>query len=80
MITAPSRFSTNGQHGFPSWKDINQRIRVFIDGDSVRMLVAYDVDEGWVDVPETDEKGEAIWVNGQLVIRRIKGSVKAFLT
>lgn len=80
MIAAPSRFSAGGQHGFPSWKDINQRIRVSIDGDSVRMLVAYDVEEGWVDVPETDEKGEAIYVNGQFVIRRVKGSVRAFLT
>ena len=79
MSHAPIRFSANGEHGFPSAHDIVHRLRILVDGDMLRGVLAYDMEAGWVEVAETNGRGEYVRMNGQYIARRIIGAVKVVI-
>lgn len=78
MTLAPRRCSTDGRCGYPQPTD-PARLRVLIDGDMLRGVVAYDIDEGWADVLLWDEDGNPVMRNGQFVATRRSGVIKVYL-
>lgn len=78
MTDAPPRLSVTGNDGIPvAPLDLRQRIRVFVDGDLYRCVVAYDVPAGWIEIFEHDERGMLVHRDGEFVTRRVTGKVVA---
>lgn len=78
MTLAPRRCSTDGRWGYPKPEDAS-RLRVLIDGDMLRGVVAYDVDEGWADVLLWGDDGDPVMRDGQFVATRRTGQIKVYL-
>lgn len=78
MSDAPIRFSANGEHGLPFDKALMPRLRIFVDGDMPRHVIAYDIEAGWVEVVGHNELGNCIYdrLTGEWVIRRVHGKVR----
>lgn len=76
-MTPPRTGSINGEYGFP--KVEAKRIRVLIDGDMPRGVVAWNADEGWADILTYDEQG-ALVMNGAggFVSQRVTGRVEVW--
>lgn len=74
-MTIPRTGSVNGEYGFPIVEA--KRIRVYIDGDMPRGVVAYNLNEGWADILTYDEQG-ALVTNGigGFIARRVTGKVE----
>lgn len=81
MTDAPRQLAVSGQYGFPrppgDWE--HRMIRVFVDGDCKRGVVAYDADAGWVDVLRYDPVGGIMRLRGGFLVRRVHGKVRAVL-
>lgn len=81
MTAAPPRLVTYGYEsdGWPS--DVDPlRIRVRIDGDYKRRVVAYDTIEGWADVLLVDEHGEPqLTDTGDFIAHRYRGKIVAVI-
>lgn len=75
MTEIPVRFSSNGEFGLPFDRSLSPRLRVFVGGDFLRGIVAYDIEAGWVEVLEHDERGHATKRDGQWLTRRVHGRV-----
>lgn len=75
MTLPPRQGSVNGEYGFP--KVPARSVRVLIDGDMPRGVVAYDVTAGWADLLLYDEHG-ALVMNGAggFLTRRVTGKVE----
>lgn len=74
---APLRASMSGEYGFPVPSDSGD-IDVFIDGDRVRNIVAYDVTAGWVEFAAIDDHGR--WMRasgGDFLVKRAFGAIRA---
>ena len=79
MTQSPPRLATDGREGFPNPVDA-QSIRVYIDGDLKRGVVAYDMIEGWADVIAWDEDGEPrLTDTGDYIAQRYRGKIVAVL-
>ena len=72
--TPPLKGSVNGEHGLPKIVPVN--IRVFVDGDMPRGVVAYDVLEGWADVLCWDDDGNPLHNGEDFVSQRVYGKVE----
>lgn len=75
---APKQLSADGRYGFPS-PDHLRTVRVTINGDARRLVVAYDVDAGWVECPLLDEKGHPQHINGEYIFKREFGKIRAII-
>lgn len=78
MFAAPARLSANGEYGFPT-VDRKSRVRVTIDGDSRRLVIAYDMVEGWVETVCADDKGQPMRHDCDYVTKREFGEVVAVI-
>ena len=76
MIAAPVRLSANGEHGFPTISN-ESCVRLTINGDSRRLVIAYDMEEGWVESYCVDDQGDLLIRNNEYVCKREYGSVVA---
>ena len=75
MIPTPIKGSINGEHGFP--KLINpSNVRVLVDGDMPRGVVAYDIVAGWAEVIIFDDEGRPLHDGVNLITQRIYGHVE----
>lgn len=73
-MTIPRQGSVNGEYGFPVVEAIT--IRVFVNGDMPRGVVAYDVDAGWADVLLYDEQGGLVRNGNYFLTQRRTGVVE----
>lgn len=79
MTQAPPRMATDGRVGFPRPAD-DADIRVFIDGDLKRGVVAYDMVAGWADVILWREDGKAqLTDTGDFIAHRYRGKIVAVI-
>lgn len=78
MTDAPIRLSANGEYGFPTI-DNKSRVRVTIDGDSRRLVIAYDLEEGWVETVRSDDRGQPVLHDGTYLCQREYGDVAAII-
>lgn len=78
MTLAPRRCSTDGREGYPKPDDAS-RLRVLIDGDMLRGVVAYDADAGWADVLLWDEDGNPTMRDGHFVAVRRTGMIEVYI-
>jgi hypothetical protein len=79
MTAAPRRLSVDGEYGLPVDKEVAIRVRVFIDGEECRYVIAYDCDEGWAECHALDDHGRVVHMKGEYATRRHYGDVKAIL-
>ena len=59
--------------------DVRDRVLVLIDGDRMRDVVAYDVDEGWVMFVRHDDAGARIREGEYYTVCRQRGNVRAIM-
>ena len=79
MTQAPPRLATDGRKGFPR-PARSADVRVYIDGDLKRGVVAYDMIEGWADVILWREDGMACFTDGgDFIAQRYRGKIVAVL-
>lgn len=78
MQDAPVRLSANGEHGFPTI-DNKSQVRVTIDGDSRRLVIAYDMEEGWVEIVRADDNGQPVVHDDSYLCQREYGDVVAVI-
>lgn len=78
MIEAPNRLSANGEHGFPTPNE-RAKVRVTLNGDSRRSVMAYDVDDCWVESYCMDNQGYVLFNGDKPVCKREYGLVKAII-
>lgn len=78
MIAAPVRLSANGEHGFPTVDD-NSCVRLTINGDSRRLVLAYDMEQGWVETVCVDDRGHCLVRGDEYVYQREYGNVVAII-
>lgn len=79
MTAAPRQLSANGEHGFPIHPCCG-RVRVFVDGDMLRNVIAYDADAGWCEVIAHDEHGQLMRIDGRWRVQRYLGAIRAEIT
>lgn len=79
MTEAPVRFSANGEYGLPTDRQLARRLRVFVDGDLLRAVVAYDIEAGWIEVHERNDNGLLVHRDGEWAHRRIHGRVQVLV-
>lgn len=76
IAPGPRRYSTFD----PDYSQkIGERVRVTVDGDLFRCVVAYDCDEGWLETLAHDDKGVSEIVKGEVRTRLYFGKVEAVL-
>lgn len=78
MIETPRQLSANGEHGFPI-ASAGNKVRVTINGDSRRGVVAYDIAAGWVETVMLDDKGCTLLNNGEFIYKREYGKVDVII-
>ena len=78
MADAPVRLSANGEHGFPT-ADNKSRVRLTIDGDSRRLVIAYDMEEGWVETVRADDHGLPVIHDDGYLCQREYGDIYAVI-
>lgn len=76
IAPAPRRYSSLDPDYRP---EIGERVRVTVDGDLLRCVVAYDCDEGWLETLAHDYNGVSEIVHGEVRTRRYYGIVEAVL-
>lgn len=69
-----SKGSIDGQHGLPKVKA--DSVRILIDGDMPRGVVAWNAEEGWADILDRDEHGSFVQIDGKTRTRRIYGKIE----
>lgn len=74
MIEIPKQLSAAGEHGFPI-APVGRKVRVTINGDSRRAVVAYDINAGWVESAALDERGLVLLRGDEWVYKREYGTV-----
>ena len=52
------------------------RMRIFVDGDRIRTVTAFDTDAGWAEYAPLDDHGRR---TGSLNLQRICGDVRAYV-
>ncbi len=58
---APRKGSIDGRYGLPIVPaEIGRGLQVSVDGDVKRGVAAYDMDEGWADIPMRTDQGHFI--------------------
>jgi hypothetical protein len=72
--SAPDRL--NGAACDPA---LASRIRVFVDGDMLRCVTAYDIPAGWVEIIAHGDNGFLQHCDGEWVTRRVHGKIRAVL-
>lgn len=75
MIAAPRRVAI----GDTCDPGLRRRLRVFVDGDLLRDIVAYDADEGWVMAVRHDECGCRMMNGDCYVVGVVFGDVRVFV-
>lgn len=79
MTEAPRRLATDGREGFPTPSNADA-VRVYIDGDLKRGVIAYDALAGWVDVIMWDQDGVPVVTDdGDYIAQRYRGTIKAVI-
>ena len=78
MADAPVRLSANGEYGFPTVDD-KSCVRLTIDGDSRRLVIAYDMEAGWVETVRADDRGNPVIHDGAYLCQREYGSIVAVI-
>jgi len=71
MTTAPRRITM----GDDTPTDIRDQVLVLLDGDRLRDVIAYDVDEGWVMHVKHDDAGERVSSGDCYTVHKVYGSV-----
>ena len=81
MTQAPPRLVTYGYESDGRPSDVDPlRIRVYIDGDHKRGVIAYDTIEGWADVLAMDEHGQFKKTDtGDYLALRYRGHITAVM-
>jgi len=79
MIVAPRKLSANGEYGFPSASDKNDKVRITLDGDSRCAVIAYDCDNGWVESFVQDDDGRYVQHGDEWVRKREFGQICAVI-
>ena len=81
MTQAPPRLVTYGYESDGRPSDVGPlRIRVYIDGDHKRGVIAYDTIEGWADVLAMDEHGQFKKTDtGDYLALRYRGRISAVM-
>jgi len=81
MTAAPPRLVTYGYESDGRPSDVDPlRIRVYINGDLKRGVVAYDMIEGWADVIAWDEQGDPrLTDTGDYIAQRYRGKIVAVM-
>jgi hypothetical protein len=74
----PRQLSVNGEHGFPRHPFVG-RVRVFVNGDMLRNVIAYDIDAGWVEAIIHDDRGQPVRTGDGWQVARHYGAVKVAL-
>lgn len=74
MEEAPRRLAADNAQ-----PELRARVRVYIDGDMLRDIMAYDVDQGWVLIVQHDDNGHRRQCSGEWLCERVYGRVKAVL-
>lgn len=69
---APRRLGIDDHAG-----GLRDYIRVTVDGDALRDVVAYDCDEGWALVLNHDDRGERVVRGGDYLAHPVFGYVRA---
>lgn len=58
IIAAPLQLSASGEYGFPvASAELALKLRVFVDGDQLCRVAAYDMAAGWCDCVAMDDNG-----------------------
>lgn len=70
----PRKGSTDGQHGLPVI--YGKPVRVFVDGDMPRGVVAYDCEAGWCEVLMWTDDGWPVTDGENFIVRRLTGKVE----
>ncbi len=78
MIETPVQLSASGEHGFPI-APTGSKVRVTIDGDSRRAIVAYDIINNWVEAAMLDDLGYPLHKDGEYIYKREYGKVCALI-
>ena len=77
MTDIPRQGSVNGECGLPAMSlDERKAIRVTVNGDMPRSVVAFDADAGWVDVIQWDDDGRPLHNGEDFVTQRLHGTVE----
>ena len=74
MTHPPRKASVEGLHGLPIVSA--ETVRVFVDGDMPRGVVAYDCDAGWAEVLVWDDFGAPLHDGENYVVQRLAGKVE----
>jgi len=74
-MDAPRQLSANGELGF-TMHPCCGRVRVFVGGDMLRNVIAYDMDAGWAEVIAHDDNGKLISFEGKWAVARYMGPVR----
>ena len=73
MTFPPRKGSVDGAHGLPVIRA--KLVRVFVNGDMPRGVVAYDCDAGWADVLVWDDAGHVLSDGEHYLTQRVRGRV-----
>lgn len=76
IAPAPRRYSTFDPNYDPA---IGERVKVTVDGDFFRYVVAYDCEEGWLETVAHDYFGVWETVGDEVRTRRYYGKIQAVL-
>jgi hypothetical protein len=75
MTDAPRKLAIEEDVG----TGIRQSIRIYIDGDIMRDVIAYDCDAGWIMHIVHNDAGERVGDGENWIIRRLYGHVIAVM-
>jgi len=78
MIETPRQLSANGEHGFPIASKAD-KVRVTLNGESRRAIIAYDMVAGWVESINLDDNGMPLHRDGEYFIKREYGKITAVI-
>jgi hypothetical protein len=73
--TIPRKCAVDHRDGFV-FPDNPSHMRVMLDGDMLRPVITYDLDNQWVEVYKLDDSGRALHRDGVWLCERRYGDVK----
>jgi hypothetical protein len=71
----PRQCASNADYGFERLARPDC-IRILINGDLKRGVIAYDQDAGWADVVLWDDHGQPVWKDGDYCRTRYHGDIR----
>lgn len=71
----PSKVAVDGRVGFLRPAEVS-RYRITLDGDGIRPVVAFDLDNQWVEVYTLDDHGKPVARNDEFTLERRYGDIK----